>query len=116
VNAIAWLPNNKGFVSGGMDRKVNIWVRYLPQAGLPTCTHKLRQSPEGELRDTLSISIRVADLAVTPDVCRVVVVGLDTVRDETMSDRPGEHSQRQVAHRIVHKMVVYDLQDKREEM
>ena len=26
VSAIEWLPDNSGFISGGLDRKIKIWV------------------------------------------------------------------------------------------
>jgi len=57
-----------------------------------------------------SLSLRIADLAVTPDLNRVVVVGLELVRDDGTPGRSSDHPPR-----LDHKMVVYDLQDKREE-
>lgn len=71
------------------------------------------QSKDGTIRDTFALSLRIADLAVTPDLSRVVVVGLEIVREERHS---GRGDQSQPTHAVYHKMVVYDLQDKREEL
>jgi len=30
IGALAWLPDGRGFVSGGMDSKLFFWVRTLP--------------------------------------------------------------------------------------
>ena len=30
VTALAWLPNGSGFISGGLDRKIMLWVRHFP--------------------------------------------------------------------------------------
>ena len=27
VTALAWLPDGSGFISGGLDRKIILWVR-----------------------------------------------------------------------------------------
>ena len=28
VTALAWLPDGSGFISGGLDRKIILWVRF----------------------------------------------------------------------------------------
>jgi len=28
VTALSWLPDGSGFISGGLDRKITIWVSY----------------------------------------------------------------------------------------
>jgi WD repeat-containing protein 26 len=115
VHALSWLPNDDGFLSGGMDRKVIIWVRSFPGFIGISEVQLAIQNKDGTIRDSLSLSLRIADLAVTPDLSRVVVVGLESVKEEVMANRAGEQ-QQQIPPRIEHKMVVYDLQDKREEL
>ena len=29
VTSLAWLPDGSGFISGGLDRKIFLWVRRL---------------------------------------------------------------------------------------
>ncbi|KAI0312503.1 WD40 repeat-like protein [Amylostereum chailletii] len=58
VSALAWLPDGSGFVSGSQDRKIIIW------------------GTDGKQRHAWSpTSIRITDLAVTPDFTRLVAVG-----------------------------------------
>ncbi|KAG5220488.1 WD repeat-containing protein [Salix suchowensis] len=62
VTALAWLPDDSGFISGSLDRKVIRWDR------------------EGRQRDSWgTTAIRVTDLAVTPDFTRLVTIGMDYV-------------------------------------
>lgn len=59
VSALVWLPDGSGFMSGSLDRKIILW------------------DMEGELRESWNdIAIRVTDAAVTPDVRRLVAVGM----------------------------------------
>ncbi|KAG2041821.1 WD40-repeat-containing domain protein [Suillus americanus] len=59
VSALVWLPDGSGFMSGSLDRKIILWDK------------------EGELRESWNdIAIRVTDAAVTPDVRRLVAVGM----------------------------------------
>ncbi|KAI0797559.1 WD40 repeat-like protein [Abortiporus biennis] len=59
VTALIWLPNNSGFISGGLDRKIILW------------------DAEGKIRDNWGrMPIRVTDLAITPDFTRLVAVGM----------------------------------------
>ncbi|EPQ57967.1 WD40 repeat-like protein [Gloeophyllum trabeum ATCC 11539] len=59
VTSLAWLPDGTGFISGGLDRKIILW------------------DVDGNRRDSWgTTSIRVTDLAVTPDFTRVVAVGM----------------------------------------
>jgi WD repeat-containing protein 26 len=41
VTALAWLPDGSGFISGGLDRKIILWVRTftLSQKFGPVFTH-----------------------------------------------------------------------------
>ncbi|THH10834.1 hypothetical protein EW145_g1054 [Phellinidium pouzarii] len=62
VSALEWLPDGLGFLSGGMDRKIIIW------------------DAEGAREDVwVKTGVRVTDLAVAPDLSRVVVVGLENL-------------------------------------
>ncbi|KAJ3989155.1 WD40 repeat-like protein [Lentinula detonsa] len=59
VTALSWLPDGSGFISGALDRKIIQW--------------------DAEGRKKLSwglTDIRVTDLAVTPDLSRVVTIGM----------------------------------------
>lgn len=42
VTALAWLPDGSGFISGGLDRKIILWVSSeklaLPSAESPSLT------------------------------------------------------------------------------
>jgi WD40 repeat protein len=59
VTALSWLPDNTGFISGAMDRKIIIW------------------DSDGNQRDSWGVTaIRVADVAVAPDQSRVVAIGM----------------------------------------
>ncbi|KAG2077940.1 WD40 repeat-like protein [Suillus decipiens] len=59
VSALVWLPDGSGFMSGSLDRKIILW------------------DMEGEPRESWNdIAIRVTDAAVTPDVKRLVAVGM----------------------------------------
>ncbi|KAG2061593.1 WD40 repeat-like protein [Suillus hirtellus] len=59
VSALVWLPDGSGFMSGSLDRKIILW------------------DMEGEPRESWNdIAIRVTDAAVTPDMRRLVAVGM----------------------------------------
>ncbi|KAG1789467.1 WD40-repeat-containing domain protein [Suillus plorans] len=59
VSALVWLPDGSGFMSGSLDRKIILW------------------DMEGEPRESWNdIAIRVTDAAVTPDMRRLVAIGM----------------------------------------
>ncbi|KAG1754415.1 WD40-repeat-containing domain protein, partial [Suillus lakei] len=59
VSTLAWLPDGSGFMSGSLDRKIILW------------------DMEVELRKSWNnTAIRVTDAAVTPDMRRLVTVGM----------------------------------------
>ncbi|KAH0830644.1 WD40-repeat-containing domain protein [Lanmaoa asiatica] len=62
VSALVWLPDGSGFMSASLDRKIFSW----DMAG------KLREDWSG-------VPIRVTDMAVTPDMTRLVTVGMDYI-------------------------------------
>ncbi|EIN07189.1 WD40 repeat-like protein [Punctularia strigosozonata HHB-11173 SS5] len=105
VTALVWLPDGSGFISGALDRKIILW------------------DADGKQRDNWgTTAIRVTDLAVTPDLTRVVAVGMYHV---PTVPNPGPHngadsgtgaaagtpgvSQRET------RMIVYDLATKQPE-
>ncbi|KZS88363.1 WD40 repeat-like protein [Sistotremastrum niveocremeum HHB9708] len=108
VMSLAWLPDKSGFVSGGMDRKIIIW------------------NTDGSKRESYGpTSIRIADLAITPDQSRIVAVGL--IRTPTPSPAstsnpslpeggasaaimPGSASQ------VDHRILLFDMHTKQEEV
>ncbi|KAI6022746.1 WD40 repeat-like protein [Pisolithus marmoratus] len=60
VSALVWLPDGSGFMSASLDRKVVAW------------------EPSGKLMDEWpGVPIRVTDMAVTPDMRRLIVIGMD---------------------------------------
>ncbi|KAF8350519.1 WD40 repeat-like protein [Amanita rubescens] len=59
VTALAWLPDGSGFISGSLDRKVNQW------------------DADGKLKESWgTTATRVTDLAITPDLTRLVTIGM----------------------------------------
>ena len=77
VTALAWLPDGSGFISGGLDRKIILWVWHSYDQSPENLPFKLLQDMDGKQRDTWgTTSIRVTDLAVTPDFTRLVAVGM----------------------------------------
>ncbi|KAK7054652.1 hypothetical protein VNI00_003115 [Paramarasmius palmivorus] len=60
VTALSWLPNGSGFLSAGLDRKIVQWG-----------TDGSKQSSWG------AMTIRITDLAVTPDLTHVVTIGMN---------------------------------------
>ncbi|KIK59591.1 hypothetical protein GYMLUDRAFT_169351 [Collybiopsis luxurians FD-317 M1] len=59
VTALSWLPDGSGFISGALDRKIIQW------------------DAEGNKKLSWGFTeIRVTDLAVTPDLTRVVSIGM----------------------------------------
>ncbi|KZT26589.1 WD40 repeat-like protein [Neolentinus lepideus HHB14362 ss-1] len=113
VTSLAWLPDGSGFISGGLDRKIILW------------------DADGKRRDTWgTTSIRVTDLAVTPDFSRVVAVGMHYLapsaagsttgsgRSESITPptggggaRPNNTASRESENR----MLIYDLATKQTE-
>ncbi|KAF8236247.1 WD40 repeat-like protein [Tricholoma matsutake] len=59
VTSLAWLSDGSGFISGGLDRKIIHW------------------DADGTLHDNWGVTpIRVTDLAITPDLTRLVTIGM----------------------------------------
>ncbi|KAL5529369.1 hypothetical protein ACEPAG_5354 [Sanghuangporus baumii] len=60
VSALEWLPDGSGFLSAGLDRKIILW------------------DADGSNKDLwIKTSVRVTDLAIAPDLSKMVVVGLE---------------------------------------
>ncbi|KAL0946759.1 hypothetical protein HGRIS_012935 [Hohenbuehelia grisea] len=110
VTALAWLPDDSGFISGGLDRRIIQWDR------------------EGRHRDIWSATaIRVTDLAVTPDFSRLVSVGMDYVAPagvfaESSPGSAGGHGTDATGSTIVNgrptstnRMIVYDMAERQVE-
>ncbi|KAF8136439.1 WD40 repeat-like protein [Boletus edulis] len=72
VSALVWLPDGSGFMSASLDRKI----------------FSIPWDMAGKLRDDWSgVPIRVTDMAVTPDMTRLVTVGMDYIAiPPTMAD------------------------------
>ncbi|KAF4576667.1 hypothetical protein EYR40_000914 [Pleurotus pulmonarius] len=113
VTALAWLPDDSGFISGSLDRKVIRWDR------------------EGRQRDSWgTTAIRVTDLAVTPDFTRLVTIGMDYVPPHSVTvidanpraSMAGSHggeaplsTPQNVPKKPDNRMVIYDLATKQAE-
>ncbi|KAH9950266.1 WD40 repeat-like protein [Amylocystis lapponica] len=104
VTALAWLPDNSGFISGGMDRKIILW------------------DSDGKQRDTWGITpIRVTDLIVTPDYTRLIAGGAyDTpsVPPNATSDTgtpPHGGAAANGARSEEYRIIIYDLATKQPE-
>lgn len=79
VTALTWLPDGSGFISGGLDRKIILWVRLAltPPSSMRVLTSTPPQDVDGKPRDTWQrTSIRVTDLMVSPNFTRLVAVGM----------------------------------------
>ncbi|EJD05675.1 WD40 repeat-like protein [Fomitiporia mediterranea MF3/22] len=60
VSALEWLPDGSGFLSAGLDRKIILW------------------NADGERKEEWTkTTVRVTDLAIAPDLSRLVIVGLE---------------------------------------
>ncbi|KAG6882797.1 hypothetical protein C0993_009144 [Termitomyces sp. T159_Od127] len=105
VTALAWLPDGTGFISGGLDRTIIHWDN------------------EGNIHDKWDESgIRITDLAITPDLSRLVSVGLQHVpTNEGLTGREvqiGDAAAAGVAAAKTseNKMFIYDLTTKQVEL
>ncbi|KAE9409438.1 WD40 repeat-like protein [Gymnopus androsaceus JB14] len=82
ITALSWLPDGSGFISGALDRKIIQW------------------DTEGRKKLSWGLSdLRITDLAVTPDLSRVVTIGMQAPSSSESSTRgargngtPGDHS------------------------
>ncbi|KDQ60900.1 hypothetical protein JAAARDRAFT_55637 [Jaapia argillacea MUCL 33604] len=113
VTSLAWLPDGSGFISGGLDRKIILW------------------DADGKQRDTWgTTSIRVTDLAITPDFTRVVAVGMHYLaslpssggngRGESVTPPTGgggahPHNATNGSTGSENRMIIYDLATKQTE-
>ncbi|GAA5960544.1 hypothetical protein JCM8115_003216 [Rhodotorula mucilaginosa] len=76
IGALAWLPDGRGFVSGGMDSKICFW----DLAG--NVTSYLTRCPS-----------RIVDLVITPDGTKLVCVGrADTTEPHMIPSRTSSRS------------------------
>jgi WD40 repeat protein len=135
VSSLSWLPDGSGFISGGLDRKIIIWVCtsdvlralsviYLPQF---KC-----QDADGKFKDSWGSAMRVTDLTVTPDLTRVVAIGIHyhppslpagesspgsrTTDASTISSGGVSGSQMSTSRKSENRMIVYDLATKQTEL
>lgn len=132
VTALAWLPDDSGFISGSLDRKVIRWVRKPVLSTVPSSFYIIPpQDREGRQRDSWgTTAIRVTDLAVTPDFTRLVTIGMDYVPPHSVTvidanpraSMAGSHggeapmgTPQSVPKKPDNRMVIYDLATKQAE-
>ena len=78
VTALEYLPDGSGFLSGGMEGRIIIWVRL--SIDLQHFLTLVVQDADGTQRDTIEnmidgLTIRITGLAITPDLTRIVTLG-----------------------------------------
>jgi hypothetical protein len=122
VTALAWLPDDSGFLSAGMDFKIVLWVR-LPR--FITCSSRLfhEKNTDGQRREIWGIlPVRVAHMVITPDSMRLVAIGMRAPspvdsRAENDSTTPGANggSTSSPPPKDEHRFLVYDIASKRTE-
>ncbi|KAG6880248.1 hypothetical protein C0992_001816 [Termitomyces sp. T32_za158] len=107
VTALAWLPDGTGFISGGLDRNIIHW------------------DVEGNIHDKwVESSIRITDLAVSPDFSRLVSVGMQHLPigniNEGITGREVQSGDAAAAGAAAaraseNRMIIYDLTTKQVE-
>lgn len=76
VSALVWLPDDSGFMSASLDRKVVAWVKFY-SISRPIEKLIFSQDASGKQADEWpGIPVRVTDMAVSPDMTRLVVIGM----------------------------------------
>ncbi|OAX42006.1 WD40 repeat-like protein [Rhizopogon vinicolor AM-OR11-026] len=113
VSALVWLPDGSGFMSASLDRKIVLW------------------DMDGELRESWNdISIRVTDAAVTPDMTRLVAVGMGYIPPPTSGSLSRGHVRESSPPPVAsngngntiaprsseNRMIVYDLKTRQVEL
>ena len=125
------MPDGSGFISGSQDRNIILWVRqFLPAALLyELFVRTTVQGCDGKQRDSWGITtIRITDLAVSPDFTRLVAVG-ESVKDPILpiprgysvtastTNRNGNNNNTPNGPRTPeHLMIVYNLTTKQPEL
>ncbi|PPQ72113.1 hypothetical protein CVT24_002424 [Panaeolus cyanescens] len=98
VTAISWLPDGSGFISGGLDRRIIIW------------------NADGKVRDSWgTTTIRLTDLAVTPDYTHIIAVGMESDIPPRGQNGDGSSVATNGASPVpskTHKIIVYDAATK----
>ncbi|KAF9246441.1 WD40 repeat-like protein [Melanogaster broomeanus] len=111
VSALVWLPDGSGFMSASLDRKISSW------------------DMDGNPRDDWTgVPIRVTDMAVSPDMKRLVTVGMGYIATPTIADEAvsrgisreptppttsnGNGAAMNGARSLDNRMIVYDLKTK----
>ncbi|KIJ69067.1 hypothetical protein HYDPIDRAFT_172550 [Hydnomerulius pinastri MD-312] len=116
VSALVWLPDGSGFMAASLDRKITSWDK------------------NGKMRDDWGgVPIRVTDMAVTPDMKRLVAIGMgyiapqpfpaDGLASRGASREPsppvtsnGNGAAMNGGRPSDHRMMVYDLKTKAVEL
>ncbi|KAH8117166.1 WD40 repeat-like protein [Phellopilus nigrolimitatus] len=108
VSALEWLSDGSGFLSGGLDRKIIFW------------------DAEGAHEDIwIKTGVRVTDLAVAPDLSRMVVIGLEYLPTAnpkpTASHQDGQNIggngslQTTVTNSKENRLIIYDFASRTQE-
>ncbi|KAF7352360.1 WD-domain-containing protein [Mycena venus] len=95
VTALAWLPDDSGFLSAGMDFKIVLW------------------NTGGQRREIWGVlPVRIADVAITPDLTQLAVIGMHA---PSTVDPRAESDPAQSPPPSQHRFLVFDIATKRNE-
>ncbi|KAJ7744979.1 WD40-repeat-containing domain protein [Mycena maculata] len=105
VTALAWLPDDSGFLSAGLDFRIVLW------------------NTEGQRReDWATLPVRITQMVVTPDFTRLVAIGMTSPlpvdqRGENDSATPGTNGAAAsiAPPKEQHRLLVYDMASRRNE-
>ncbi|KAF7338070.1 WD-domain-containing protein [Mycena venus] len=105
VTALAWLPDDSGFLSAGMDFKIVLW------------------NTDGQRREIWGVlPVRVAHMVITPDFARLVAIGMRApspvdprAENEATPSGANGGSTSSPPPNDEHKFLVFDIATKRNE-
>ncbi|KAJ7157017.1 WD40 repeat-like protein [Mycena crocata] len=104
VTALAWLPDDSGFLSAGMDFKIILW------------------NTDGTRREIWGVMpVRIASMVVTPDFTRLVAIGMrapspvDPRVDGDATSGTNGGSMSSPPPKDEHRLLVFDIASRRNE-
>ncbi|KAF8211925.1 WD40 repeat-like protein [Mycena galopus ATCC 62051] len=105
VSALAWLPDDSGFLSAGLDYKIVLW------------------NTDGQRRETWAVlPVRVSHMVITPDFSRLVATGMRATspvdaraENDSTPSGPNGGSMPNPPPKDEHRFLVFDIATKRAE-